>query len=96
MKVGLTCPNCGGKNIFMKADGVWGTGDPNYLPGLGGFGYYAKLYPTICQDCGLVRFFTDEDAVSKLEGSKHWERVAANHPVVTTEELPAELHDDDG
>lgn len=86
MKVGLTCPNCGGKNIFMRTEGVSGSGYGNYLPGLGGFGYYAKLYPTICQDCGLVRFFTDEDAVSKLEGSKHWERLAANHPVVRLEE----------
>lgn len=91
MKVGLTCPNCGGKNIFMRTEGVSGSGYGNYLPGLGGFGYYAKLYPTICQDCGLVRFFTDEDAVSKLEGSHTWERLAG-----TPEKRPAAPRDDDG
>ena len=75
MKVKLNCPNCGGKNIFINKQGVTGNGEPNYLPGLGGFLYFAKLYPTICQDCGLVRFFTDEDAVSKLDTSKQWERL---------------------
>ena len=76
MKVKPNCPNCGGKNIFMKTEGVPGNGYANYLPGLGGFLCYAKIYPTICQDCGLVRLFTDEDAISKLEAAKQWERLA--------------------
>ena len=69
------CPNCGGNNIYLNKQGTGGGGyAANYLPKLGGFFRCAKLYPAICEDCGLVRFFTDEDARSKLANSPKWER----------------------
>ena len=69
------CPNCNGNEIYMNKEGVSGGGfAADYLPGLGGFMYHAKLHPTICRDCGLVRFFVDEDSKSKLENSPKWEK----------------------
>jgi hypothetical protein len=74
------CPNCDGNNIYLNKPGVsggvgvFGGGAANYLPGLGGSFRFAKLYPAICKDCGLIRFFTDEDARSKLENSPGWEK----------------------
>lgn len=67
------CPNCNGNEIYMNIEGVSG-GAVDYLPGLGGFMYHAKLHPTICRDCGLVRFFVDEDSKSKLENSPKWKK----------------------
>lgn len=70
-----TCPNCGQKNIYQCTFGISGGGyAANYLPGLGGLFSSAELYPVICQDCGLVRFFIDEDARSKLEYAEEWQK----------------------
>jgi len=69
------CPNCSGENIYLVTTGVSGGGyAANYLPGLGGFLRHARLYPAVCRDCGLTRFFTDGDARSKLERSTKWRR----------------------
>ncbi len=70
------CPNCAGSNIYQSAKGISGGGyAANYLPGLGEFLSCAKLYPTICSDCGLVRFFTDEEAQTKLDVSSKWKKL---------------------
>jgi hypothetical protein len=51
------CLNCNGNEIYMNKDGVSGGGfAADYLPGLGGFIYHAKLHPAICRDYALVRF----------------------------------------
>jgi hypothetical protein len=76
MKVKPNCSNCGGIYIFVNTEGIPGNVYANYLLGLGGTLYFAKLYPTICQDCGLVRFFTNDDAISKLNAAKQWKRLA--------------------
>ena len=82
MEKDRTCIDCGGSNLFKNSAGVSGANGyaANYLPGLGGFLYGAKLYPVVCQDCGLVRFYTDEDARSKLSESKYWERLGQTRP----------------
>jgi hypothetical protein len=69
------CPNCGSQSVYRNKKGISGGGyAANYLPGLGGFLTFAKLYPAICEDCGLTRFFVDEGARSKLLSSPQWER----------------------
>jgi len=46
------CPNCNGNEIYINKKGISGGGyAANYLPGLGGFMYHARLHPTICSDC---------------------------------------------
>ena len=67
------CPNCGNDDIYLNKTGIRGNGMLNYLPGLGVM-RAAKLYPAICEDCGLVRFFIDKDARSKLKQSEEWEK----------------------
>ena len=75
MKQISVCPNCGQKNIYQCTIGISGGGyAANYLPGLGGFLRRANLYPAICKDCGLVRFFIDEDTRSKLDDSEKWRK----------------------
>ena len=70
------CPNCAGSNIYRSVKGISGGGyAANYLPGLGKFMAYAKLYPVICGDCGLVRFFTDEETRTKLGMSSKWKKL---------------------
>lgn len=70
------CPNCGGKNVYLNMKGVQGGGQAaNYLPDLGGFMSFARLFPLVCGDCGLVRFFADEKAVAKLPTSSKWAKL---------------------
>lgn len=69
------CPNCGGGNIYRNKEGISGGGyGANYLPGLGGFLITAKLYPAICADCGLTRFFIDRNARANLRQSGKWKK----------------------
>ena len=70
------CSNCSGSNIYLSEDGIPGGGyGSDYLPGLGGFMTPAKLYPSICGDCGFVRFFIDEEARAKLNESSKWKKL---------------------
>lgn len=69
------CPNCGGSKIYLNRTGVSGGGyAANYLPGLGRLFKYARLYPAVCEDCGLVRFFCDKEARSKLKNAPQWDK----------------------
>ncbi len=87
MKIEPTCPICSGKNIFINMAGVSGNIHSIHLPGLGSFLSDAKLYPTICQDCGLVRFFADEQAMSKVKASKQWKRIETANPNENNEKI---------
>ncbi len=70
------CPHCGSKEIYRNKRGISGGGyAANYLPGLGGFLHHARLYPTICADCGLTRFFVDGKSRARLSGSPKWEKI---------------------
>ena len=72
----MPCPNCSGSNIYQNKRGISGGGyAANYLPGLGNFFSCAKLYPTVCNDRGLVRLFIDEDARAKLDVSSKWRKL---------------------
>ena len=57
----------------MNKKGTAGGGHAaNYLPGLGGFMHHADVYAYPVN--GLVRFFVDESAQSKLDSSSKWVR----------------------
>ena len=69
------CPNCKGGNIYFHTKGIpGGAYGTEYLGGLGSFMTRAKLYPAICEDCGLTRFFLDKVARSKLSSSSKWQK----------------------
>jgi hypothetical protein len=70
------CPHCGSKDVYQNKRGISGGGyAANYLPGLGGFMHCARLYPAICEACGLTRFFVDEKTRARLSASPKWEKV---------------------
>ena len=35
----------------------------------------AKLRPTVCVECGLIRLYASKDARSRLGSSNHWELI---------------------
>jgi predicted nucleic-acid-binding Zn-ribbon protein len=70
------CPNCGGANLYRSEQVSSGTGyAPNYLPGLGGFLHYAQFVLVACADCGLTRFFADQEAAGKIPQSDRWKKL---------------------
>ncbi len=69
------CPNCGGRNLYKSKKISSGGGyAPNYLPGLGAFLSTARFHVVVCRDCGLSRFFADQEAIAKLGESDKWTR----------------------
>lgn len=68
------CPNCGGENLYRGEPNAGGP-HTNFLPGLGGFLYYARFVVVACADCGLLRFFADKEATDKLPQSEHWKKL---------------------
>ena len=71
------CSNCGGGNLYSSKVSAGGGYAPNYLPRLGTWWAAAKFDVVVCGDCGLARFFADEQATGKLPGAKAWKRVRA-------------------
>jgi predicted Zn-ribbon and HTH transcriptional regulator len=70
------CPNCGGNNLYMTKYSIsGGKHGAEYLPGLGSFFHHAGFYPCVCRDCGLVRFFAEDDALPKLEKADQWQKL---------------------
>jgi hypothetical protein len=70
------CPNCRSSRLYASKDVSAGGGyAPNYLPGLGGTFSAEKFNLVICADCGLVRFFAREKALSRVADSKKWEKI---------------------
>ncbi|HUF51301.1 MAG TPA: hypothetical protein VMN60_10730 [Longimicrobiales bacterium] len=78
MKVSA-CPNCDGKRLYRSRKSVSAGGGyaPDVLPGLGKWGFAAKVIPVVCQDCGMIRLFASPEARAKLASSKKWERALA-------------------
>jgi len=73
------CPHCGGDNTYECTTPV-DKGRMGYaavlLPGLArNIFTRARIYSVLCKDCGLVRFFADDDAVSKLPTSWRWKKL---------------------
>lgn len=73
------CPVCGSNEIYQYDEHFADPSSPGgatLLPGLGGVLWPAKICPSVCQSCGLVRIFASEEARKKLKTAKHWKLVA--------------------
>ena len=68
------CPNCRGNTLYESPE-IGSGGDPNWLPGLGGFIRQPKFVLVVCRDCGLTRFFAQPEARAKLKDSRKWKPV---------------------
>jgi hypothetical protein len=77
MKSPVPCPNCQSRNLYKSRlpQGAGGGHAPNYLVGLGKWYRAARFDIVICRDCGLTRFFAEEEALEKLQDSKNWVRL---------------------
>ncbi len=70
------CPECGSKELYTRGDvGLRSGYGPDLLPELGTFFLGPKASVVICQDCGLIRFYADEKARSKLPGGNRWRKL---------------------
>lgn len=77
MRSPAACPDCGGHNLFKSAKRISAGGGyaPDYLPKLGKWYQAAKFRIVVCKDCGLTRFFADEEGLAKLGSGPAWQRV---------------------
>jgi hypothetical protein len=73
MTLNASCSECGSKDLYYHCTT---GGDFNPLPDLGSFLAFATMFVVVCSNCGLIRFFADEDARKKLPESKKWRKLA--------------------
>jgi transcriptional regulator with XRE-family HTH domain len=69
------CPECNSDKIYRYKEEIDAEGGhgPDLLPKLAsGILKSAKFLPVVCAECGYVRFFASEEAMGRLESSKHW------------------------
>ena len=74
------CPVCGSNEIYQYRDyfpNPGGAMGETLLPGLAGGFSAAAICPSVCHSCGYVRIFASEEAMKKLNASKHWKLVGA-------------------
>ncbi len=74
----MQCPNCGGNSLY-KTKTKFGPGfGQDVLPGLGQFMSPAKFSVVMCSQCGVMQFFAEEEARTKLSEAKsctHWKKL---------------------
>lgn len=71
------CPHCKSDQVFeserlIDTTTLGGELLPKLAPGAFSS---AKMRAVVCGDCGLLRYFVDDDAREKLTSSDHWRHV---------------------
>ena len=68
------CPHCRSDRVFASAKTIdTSTIGGELVPKLAAGPFSsAKMRAVVCGDCGLLRYFVDQEALQKLEHSKHW------------------------
>ena len=69
------CPECGAESLYRTTTPANGSHGPVLLPGLGGFLRFAKFNLVACAECGLTRFYADDEARAKLPKASQWVRI---------------------
>lgn len=75
MKSDPKCPECGAESLYQTTIPSGGGHGPLLLPQLGGFFRFANFDVLVCGDCGLTRFFADDQARAKLPRASRWARI---------------------
>ena len=69
------CPECRSDKVYRYKEEIpsGGAYGPNLLPKLNpSILSEAMMLPVVCGDCGYIRLFASQDALRKIESSKHW------------------------
>lgn len=76
-KLPKSCLNCSGSALYthIVSSGSTDIHGPNLLPGLGHFLHRADLLVILCEDCGHVMFFAEEEARIKVSTARGWKPV---------------------
>lgn len=72
------CPECRSDKIYRYKEEIQSGGayGPTLLPKLNSkMLSEATMLPVVCGNCGYIRLFASQDALRKLESSKHWVRM---------------------
>ena len=72
------CPECNSQNVrqYRRPVAASGGDGPDLLPDLSSsFFSTAKLLPTLCLDCGLIRFYASNEAREKASKAEFWNKV---------------------
>lgn len=77
MKSAVPCPNCQSRNVYRTTKPVASGGGhaPNFLPGVGSWFRAGRFDIVVCRDCGLTRFFVQQEDRDDLDDSNKWERL---------------------
>lgn len=72
------CPECNSDKVYrykeyVDAEGPYG---PSLLPRLAsGIFSVSKFIPVVCVECGYLKLYASEEAISKIQTSKHWMKI---------------------
>ncbi len=70
------CPNCQSNEVYAYKETVPFTGKHvSYLPGLGTMFSAAYVKPVLCAECGLTRYFAQDDARERVKTNGGWEKL---------------------
>ena len=72
------CPNCQSRNQYKtkKPAASRGGYGPDLLPGIGRWFRGGSFDVVVCRDCGLTRFFVQDEDREDLDDSSKWERLS--------------------
>jgi len=76
MATRTNCPDCSSTNLYVHCDvSAKGGYGPDLLPGTSGVFVSAKMKAIVCKDCGLIRFYASQDALTKVNADRGWQRL---------------------
>ena len=78
MKSPVPCPNCQSRNVYKtkKPVGVWRRPRAQLPARTRSLVPRGRFDIVVCRDCGLTRFFVQQEDRDDLDDSSKWERVS--------------------
>ena len=69
------CINCDGQSLYTTMAASSGPYGPVLLPGLGGWLRTVKFHVVLCEGCGHVSFFADDEARANVHSKSKWRQI---------------------
>jgi len=62
--------------VFVHGDvNVRGGNGPDLLPGTSSRFTSARMKTVVCKDCGLTRFYAEQETLAKVNTDRGWQRL---------------------